>query len=1229
MEDFCGTPFWDWNRTWNIPWSALNVTKLGVLTIIMLLQLGELAIAFSAENIGEAVYPVQKYTPITRIITFGLALFLILFTKIKGMRSSAVQFLFWFLITIFEIPGFRTSIRESESMEMLLFVIRMAYFPLLVGQLFLQCWADVPPQYRENVQLHEKPCPEEEASFLSRLTFFWFESLAWKGYRKPLEYDDLWDLNAEDKSKNQVPAFDKRWNKSLAKAKIVPDSKASFQAKSESIDIKSKGKKPGKPQASVLPTLCSAFGPTFLMGALLKLVHDVLVFVSPQVLNLLISFVQSGEESWKGFLYAGILFATSCVQTLFLSQYFHRMFLVGMRIRTTLVSAIYRKALLISNSARKESTVGEIVNLMSVDAQRFMDLTAYLNMIWSVKVLKLYAWEPSFADQVMKIRSKEIQVLKQAAYLNAGTSFIWTCAPFLVAVVSFASYVLAQPNNILDAQKAFVSLSLFNILRFPLSMLPMMISSVIQAGVSLKRLNKYMNADEIDPNSVSHDNHEPDPVVIENGSFSWEEDNVTLKNINLKVKEGSLVAIVGTVGSGKSSLLSAILGEMEKLTGRVNTRGSIAYVAQQAWIQNSTLRDNVLFGRPYEPAKYEKVINSCALRPDLEILPGGDRTEIGEKGINLSGVMKDGEISEIGTYKQLLEKKGEFADFLIQHINSDDQEESAIIEELEGVLGSREEIIARQRSRISESGDAGADLGLSRQLSTTSQESGEKSSTPLRKMSKVPDANAEKQPTVKDKLIEAEKAETGSVKASVYVHYLKAVGWSMTFLTMFLNLIFQGFSVGSNIWLSVWSNENTLNGTQNVDKRDLYLGVYAGLGVGQAVAALIGSFTLFYSSLNAASYLHESILNNVLRSPMSFFDTTPLGRILNRFAKDVDVVDNTLPTILRGWIHCFYGVIATLAVISYSTPEFVAVIIPTGIVYYLVQRFYVATSRQLKRLESVSRSPIYSHFGETLTGASTIRAYSMQDRFIHESESKVDHNQISYYPSIVSNRWLATLNWLVRMTSDVETNIVAVERIKEYGETPQEAEWEINERKPPKEWPQNGKEKRGRLTIIPQDPVLFSGTLRVNLDPFERYDDENIWRALELSHLKSFVKGLSAGLQHEVNEGGENLSVGQRQLVCLARALLRKTKILVLDEATAAVDLETDDLIQQTIRSEFKDCTVLTIAHRLNTIMDSTRVLVLDRGEIREFESPSNLLKNKQSIFYSMAKDAGLANINS
>jgi ATP-binding cassette subfamily C (CFTR/MRP) protein 1 len=1031
-----------------------------------------------------------------------------------------------------------------------------------------------------------------------------------------------------------------------------------------------------------------------------------------------------------------------------------------------------------------------------------------------IKVLKLYAWEPSFEQQILKIRDKEIKVLKEAAYLNAGTSFIWSCAPFMVALTSFATFVLVDENNKLDAETAFVSLSLFNILRFPLSMLPMLISNMVQTGVSVKRINKFMNAEELDPNNVTHDESEKCPLVIENGSFSWGEEQTTLKNINLRVEKGQNFAVVGSVGCGKSSLLSAFLGEMDKISGRVNTVGKIAYVPQQAWIQNATLQDNILFGKPMDRARYNRVVEACALKPDFDILPGGDQTEIGEKGINLSGgqkqrvslaravynnadiyflddplsavdshvgkhifdqvigpkgllsgktrilvthgitylpevdniiVMKDGEVSESGTYTHLLEMKGSFADFLIQHIQeaSDETEDldeikhqlesAAMSEELKSQL---ERAISQTRAR-SDSQSETTSVG-DRRTSINSESSALRRRTPEKRQESI-DKQSEETKQNENKLIEVEKAETGSVKWEVYKHYLKSIGWSLSVATVVLNMIFQSFSIGSNIWLSKWSSdEDAVNDTS---LRDMYLGVYGAFGAGQVFTIFLSTLALYLGALKAARVMHLKVLQNMIKAPMSFFETVPLGRIINRFSKDIEVIDNDLPVTLRACAGCCFGVMATVAVISFSTPIFLSVVLPIGVLYYFIQRFYVATSRQLKRLESVSRSPIYSHFGETITGVQTIRAYSVQDRFIGESESKVDFNQMCYYPSIIANRWLAvrlemvgnliilfaalfavlsdrgeggispglvglsvsyalqitqTLNWLVRMTSDVETNIVAVERIKEYGETKQEAAWENPNVVLPKDWPEVGRvefnnfsvryregldlvlkkisfavqggEKvgivgrtgagkssltlslfriiessggeilidghdisklglhalRSRLTIIPQDPVLFSGTLRMNLDPFNTYSDDDIWRALEHAHLKHFVKGLPAGITHEISEGGENLSVGQRQLVCLARALLRKTKVLILDEATAAVDLETDDLIQKTIRSEFADCTILTIAHRLNTIMDSDKVIVLDKGEVLEFASPAELLQNKNSAFYSMAKDANL-----
>ncbi|CAH1713407.1 multidrug resistance-associated protein 1 isoform X3 [Aphis gossypii] len=1507
LDGFCGSPFWDWNLSWNttdpdvtlcfektaliwspclflwlftplevyylvhsryrdIPWNWLNLTKLGGAALLCLLSIIDIAYAIIQYSSGMPIYSVDFYTPLVKLITFGLVMVLITANRARGLRSSGLIFLFWLSLAFCGIVQYRTEFRLAFSdvpSEKYQLISYMVYYPLVLIQFVLNFFADSDPRLSDYAPV-EKPCPEMKASYPSRILFTWFDALAWTGYNRPLETKDLWNMNYDDSSREVVPVFDKHWERSLIKAKLSDNAKASYiKHKSDgSIEVSPtdysriiRGTK-NQNEASILPALCKSFGRTFLFGTFLKVIEDCLVFVSPQVLKYLIAFVGNSDEPlWRGYFYVFLMMLTATLQTLILSQYFHRMYLVGMRVRTALTSAIYRKALRISNTARKTFTVGEIVNLMAVDAHRFVDLTTYLNMIWSapfqiglaiyflwqslgpsvlaglfvmivlipingfvaakarnlqikqmknkdqrvklmneilsgIKVLKLYAWEPSFEQKVLDIRGKEIKVLRTAAYLNAATSFIWACAPFLVSLVTFAVYVLSDDSHILDAQTAFVSLSLFNILRFPLSMLPMFVSNVVQSSVSVKRINKFMNSEELDPDSVTHDSDEKDPLVIENGTFTWGEptDPPTLSNINLRVSSGQLVAVVGTVGSGKSSLVSAFLGEMEKVSGRVNTKGSIAYVPQQAWIQNTSLKDNILFGQTLSDRIYSKVIDACALRADFQMLPAGDDTEIGEKGINLSGgqkqrvslaravykesdiyflddplsavdshvgkhifeqvigptgllrkktrilvthsitylrevdlivVMKDGQVSESGTYKELLDKKGDFADFLILHMQEQSElkaDEIEIDKLLEDAPADLKEKYVRQRS------ESNSNSSMQRQRSIDSEKT-----IPL----PIIDQQA--------KLIEVEKAETGSVKWEVYVHYLKSIGPFLCISTIVLSIIFQGFSISSNIWLSVWSNDDTshVHGKENISKRNLYLSVYGLLGFGQGLFEFFADLCLCLGAWRASVMLHNYMAANVFRNPMKFFDATPTGRILSRFSGDVEVVDK-LSQQLSDTIYCFMDVTGTLVVISYSTPVFTAVIIPIGIIYYFIQRFYVATSRQLKRLESVSRSPIYSHFSETVTGATSIRAYGAETKFILQSEQKVDFNQTCYYPSTVANRWLAvrletignfiiffssvfsvlgrdtlspgivglsvsyalqitqTLNWLVRMTSEVETNIVAVERIKEYGETPQEAPWEVPTNLPPKEWPTNGEVQfknlkvryregldlalkgldilveggqkvgivgrtgagkssltlslfriveaaegsilvdgvdisniglhtlRGRLTIIPQDPVLFSGTLRMNLDPTNSNTDEELWNSLKLAHLKDYVKGLVGGLDYEVSEGGDNLSVGQRQLVCLARALLRKTKLLVLDEATAAIDLETDDLIQTTIRSEFKDCTVLTIAHRLNTIMDSDKVIVLDNGFMVEYDSPANLLQEKSSVFYLMAKDAGL-----
>uniref|UniRef100_A0A9J8BTP6 Uncharacterized protein n=1 Tax=Cyprinus carpio carpio TaxID=630221 RepID=A0A9J8BTP6_CYPCA len=1346
-------------------------------------------------------------------------------------------------VTFIDIHLINSVTCREEIADLPRFCLFYISYGLQLIALVLSAIADVSPEVKRMSQMN----PEARATFLSRITFNWFNSMVIKGYKRPLVQEDMWDLNEKDSTQAFCQGFEEVMAKELIKARCSLQKKQNKRktksdhqnglAKGVSQDVlvmeetgKKKEKKKKKkdseseyPNSWLVPTIAKTSKAVLLESAFLKLIQDLLSFASPQLLKLMISFTQDkSSHAWTGYLYAVLLLVVAFLQSVILQQYFQRCFILGMKVRTSLMAAVYKKALVVSNDSRKESTAGEIVNLMSADAQRFNDVTNFIHLLWScplqialaiaflwielgpsvlagllvmvlmvpingwlatksrgfqmenmkfkdkrmkiindilngIKVLKYYAWESSFEAQVQEIREKELKVMRKFAYLSSVSTFIFSCAPAIVSLATFAVFVSVSPDNILDAEKAFTSISLFNILRFPLAMLPQLISIMVQTAVSKKRLEKFLSGDDLDTMAITRDDSAA--VSMTDGTYAWERDTEpVLKNVSLDIKPGRLVAVVGAVGSGKTSLISALLGELHSLKGRINIKGSVAFVPQQAWIQNATVMDNILFGSNLDEERYRSVVDACALGPDLDLLPGRDQTEIGEKGINLSGGQKqrvslaravyssadvyllDDPLSAVDSHvgKHLFERvigpKGLLKDktrILVTHGISFLPYVDEIVVLVNGVVsevGSYDGLRASKGAFSEfletygkeESSNANANKGLSPIQHL------------LRKNSSVrskKDSGDKKG----QRLIEKETMETGRVKFSVYLQYLRSMGWCFITWSFLFYFIQNVAFIGQNLWLSDWTEDSVeyFNTTYPNHIRDMRIGVFGALGMAQ------GTILLADGSISASRTLHTSLLSNILKVPMVFFDTTPSGRIVNRFAKDIFTVDEIIPMSFRTCILCLLGVLGTLFVICLATPIFTAVVVPMAVIYYFVQRFYVATSRQLRRLDSVSRSPIYSHFGETVSGISVIRAYGHQQRFLKQNEDTIDQNLKSVYPWIVSNRWLAmrleflgnlvvffsalfavisrdslnsglvglsisyalnvtqTLNWLVRMTSELETNIVAVERVREYAEIKNEAPW-ITSNRPPDDWPTAGNihfenykvryrpelelilhgitcdiqstekigivgrtgagkssltnclfriieasegqilvdgidistlglhDLRSRLTIIPQDPVLFSGTLRMNLDPFEKFSDEEIWSVLELAHLKDYVRGLPTGLQHEVSEGGENLSVGQRQLLCLARALLRKSRILILDEATAAVDLETDDLIQNTIRTEFSHCTVLTIAHRLNTILDSSRVMVLDSGKIVEFDSPSVLLNNKQGHFYAMAKDAGI-----
>jgi ATP-binding cassette subfamily C (CFTR/MRP) protein 1 len=1231
------------------------------------------------------------------------------------------------------------------------------------------------------------------------------------------------------------------------------------------------------------------------MAGLVKFIYDISQLISPFFIKLIVDYIAKPKDPiWLGYLYCVLLFLINVLSTILVNQYFHMVMTQGMRIRTGLRAAIYRKSLRLSNQARQKMNTGDIVNFMSVDAQKICDLVTYLHMVWSgifqiavclgflfyfigwstlagvavmiiviplqgtvakfihrlrremmqfagerikiinemlmgIRVIKYYAWEKSFLNKVLEIRKKELTKIRRTLMINTFSSSLMTLSPLFVSLFTFALYALL--GNELKPDVIFPALGYFNLLRFPLVFFPTIVALLAENKVSLKRLQDFLYADEISPTQEGYD--EEYPIKIMDATFAWStaEQNETvnipskstkknrgknkayskleeeeeegdelkieiekrkeeeegeiieeneevkdeevqenssgfmLRHINVKIKKGTLTAVVGLVGSGKSSFLNAIIGEMKLLSGSMEISTSIAYCPQQAWIQNGSVRENIVFGHPFDERRYQETIRACALQRDLEILPAGDETEIGEKGINLSGgqrqrislaravysnaniyllddilsavdahvgkfifeecitgllknktivlvthqwqylrncdhviVFKDGTISESGSYEELMQN-GEFAETLKSFTTDEHEEEEAeAVENSERAIGTSDKKKADEKSKA--------------------------------------------------KLMEVEERETGSVKFKVYKDYARyAGGYHYTFFIFLLYTLSQIALIGNSFWLAVWGDQTAVKpGMKPPHKIGYYMGIYFAFGAAAAILQLIKELVFAIVGLFASKNLHAKALERVLFAPTNFFDRTPLGRIINRFSKDIESVDNALIQSLKSFFSTAFNVVGVFAIIAYVTPFFLAPMVPVMILYFFVQQYYRRTSRELKRLDSISRSPLFAHFSETLTGISTIRAYRATKRFEKENERKLDMNNMAYFCQLCSQRWLSvrlefigtviltsaaifcvigkslrgflkvdaglaglalsyalqitgTLNWTIRSFTETEAAMNSVERMLYYCEhVEQEAAYEIPEAIPPSDWPQTGNitfkdvflryrqdldfvlkgisaeiygsEKigivgrtgagksslmaalfrlieldkgyitidgidiskiglyhlRSNLSIIPQDPVLFSGTIRFNLDPFDKYTDQEVWQALERAHMKKTVQSLPLQLSEKVVEYGENFSVGQRQLFCLARAILRQTKVLVLDEATASVDLETDALIQHTVRSEFADRTVLTIAHRLNTIIDSDRIMVLDQGELVEFDSPKKLLSDENSKFSGLCKQTGKQN---
>ncbi|KAG5417560.1 hypothetical protein I9W82_005196 [Candida metapsilosis] len=1086
--------------------------------------------------------------------------------------------------------------------------------------------------------------------------------------------------------------------------------------------------------------------------------------------------------------------------------------------------------------------------------------TLITEIINSAKSIKLYSWEKPMLERLSHVRNnKELQNLKSIGIIIALAQFLWTCVPFIISCACFAAFSWLYKIP-LTPEIVFPALSLFDLLMEPMMIIPNLVVSVVETKVSLGRLTELLTLEEISPDQDGKIKRELLPkgeysVKIQNTNFVWnlnetdqsykdEEDevegesstNVALKDINFLAKKGKLTCVVGKVGSGKSTLLNAILGDIPIRGGdfsdnegasqsNVEAYGSIAYCPQSPWILNGTVKENILFGHKYDSEFYRKTIIACELVSDFKTLPDGDKTNVGEKGISLSG----GQKARISLARAVYAR----ADiYLLDDVLAavDAHVGKALIKQVlasDGIIGNRTKILATNsvpvlhdaddiyllsKGSVIEHGKYEDVMARKGDLASLINEFGRQGSDDTREVTpeseqqgndlkELEDAEIKHnvRETIEDELvhndlrrasivsfdhvyaddevegedndipgnssgrktdIEEEGKQKGTVPLKTFLRYVKEsnVGYFSVFLISSVGVML--LNVVETYILKDWSNINKEH--DSTVRPVFFLGLYF------AVGALGGALTYFryfifwsFCIIRAAGYFHDTMAKSILRSPMSFFDTTPVGRVLNRFTQDVSNLDMTLPFTLISFLQLILKAIITLTVVVASLPSMLVVILVLAVIYNYYRARYIPTSRELKRLQSVVNSPVLSVIQESLNGVETITAFHQKERFIHKCKKFIDQRTLVNIVNVDVMRWLSMrlqsisavillaasvlsvysltgshplvpamvgfvltyvitvpsiLTSLINSWSSVQVSGVALERIIEYCDLPSEAPLIIEDKRPEDSWPAHGVVKfnnystryrenldpvlkdieftiesrqkvgvvgrtgagkssltlalfriieatggnieidginiseiglydlRHHLTIIPQDAHTFKASVRENLDPFEEYTDERLWKVLELAHLKEHVEKMETdpteeekqksknpdelpkkrGLDAQIENGGSNLSAGQKQLLCLARALLNETsKILVLDEATAAVDFQTDKIIQETIREQFKDKTIITIAHRIDTIMDSDKILVLDQGKVAEFDAPQTLLKDENSIFYSLSRQGG------
>ncbi|KAI9224695.1 P-loop containing nucleoside triphosphate hydrolase protein [Blastocladiella britannica] len=1290
-------------------------------------------------------------------------------------------------------------------------------------------------------------------------------------------------------------------------------------------------KEKGLANAVVLNALKSAYMTHYGMIGLWKILWGVFTWLSAwYFLKQFVIFLEKSQSTQTGHLWAMAQLLACLAASISIHQLYGECAKEGVRIKSALTVLIYRKSLKL---ARVKGGAGEVINIVSTDVARVQDAVLNFHFLWTsvlettliiilafyelglsafttlgiilllmpvqvylgkitsevqrentevtarrvhimselltaIKLVKFYTWEREFTNKVGLVRKREMELIRKALVIKAFNFAFVFATPVIVAIVGLVTF--KKTGNVLTSTVSFTILSVFNTLRYPLLMTPQAVKSFSGATVSLDRLTTFMRLPEVEamPTLAPKDDT---MVELKNASFAWDgDDHSTLQDITLSVKKGEILAVIGSVGAGKSSFIAALLGQMSKRKGEAALFGSTSYVPQEAWLLNFTLRDNITFGSDYEQGKFDETIRVCALQRDLTLLAAAEYTEIAERGANLSGgqrqrtslaravyadkdivllddplsavdqavgrhifeecikghlkgktiifvthqlqylpqvdkviQIKDGKIAKYGTYDELMSKHADFADLINSHVaageDGDDDVEAMPLEPMVGnsvpvtmsptadkaggaaaaAMGGAaielnqmtmrshkniqineatiQSMIERNQLSVVRGGNATShDLSevIQRNQATIhSVKDFDAAALQAEKDLKAADGDSSDDEDDEDSAVREQRkkgqlvGEDKSVESRGFLDYVSYAtagnGVEWTIFTCIFFFLVHGVRIGSDYWLKLWI-PNSLNLAEDaVDP--VYMGTYGGFALLFTIGVLTRGLLFAREASAKAEELHNSMFDRILRAPMSFYDTTPLGRILSAFSKHQFNIDETMPDSAMQALQyvplTMGALILIMIIVPWNWAPALFMLCVAGLAIYWV----TPAENAVKAAEAATKPPIFSHLAVTLEGLFSIRAYRAESRFDGLNMDKLDANHEQFLGLSLIKSWTALymdlitsvviyvtalfmvlfqdelggtakarsstgglamsnalqilvfLQWSIRMIGEVQSQMASVGIMDFYSSVAQEAPDEVPETEPPASWPEHGVVKfddivlkyqefgvavlknvtldirpqekigivgrtgsgkstllvsllriveacngkvtidgvdvskiglrklRETIAIIPQEPIMFLGTIRSNLDPFNKSTDDEIWHALEAVHLKDRIWSMPQRLESPVVENGKNFSVGARQCLCISRAILSKTKILVLDEATAAIDMQTDALIQTAIKENFAHLTVLTIAHRLNTIIESDRVIVMEGGRLMEFDSPHNLLQIPGGHFASLVGNTGPA----